>query len=463
MKRLCKVFFCLLMLQTQYAVSQDRAWDQGESREFKEAIVPAIIAGTEILILNTAFTLVNWISGWPWALPTNESIRNNLTTAWQWEYDNFLVNQMGHPLHGGLKFTAGRLNGFGFYSSAFFTAFGSAAWEIMGEDNQAAINDFITTIPSSMIIGEIIYRMSLEAHAAGFPLPVALMFNPVSGIHILISNWKPPDTGRNLHELRLYAGGAYAFTNYSVSGSQKDLFSFEGPYADIGISAIYGNPFEQDTRIPFRHFEFSLSTGMNPLYYNDVRFHSDGYLISFSPVYSDTQSMSTGLSAHMDFKYQGDIHLHDSTINQYSNALNWTIKYQQLFSETTYMQLKYHAGITFWGASKYYSPEGEIDVLNTFGYGVNSKLFFNLGHTKLGRLETYLFYYVLWNYPETSGLSQGIVHSLFADITYSYIFSERFSIGISHSISREWGYFSGLPDTRKRNNTIRTFAMWSFY
>ena len=459
MKR--QLLLILLLLKISYVFPQDRAWDIPESRGAGEAIRHALIAGGEILLFNGTFTLVNWLAGFDWAVPSAESVRFNLSNPWIWEDDDgFIVNQLGHPFQGSLYFSAGRANGFGFYQNVIFGIFGSLSWEIFFENKHASINDFFTTVPGAFAAGEMSYRLYMEAYAAGLPAPLAFLLSPAAGLHRLLTSWEPPPANRNLHELRFFLGGAYAQTRSTVTGVEQELFSYNGPSGELGFKFVYGNPFEQDTSVPYRHFEFALSYGMNPARYQDIRLVSDGYLFSFSPVYTNRAATSTGLSLSMDFNARGRFHMHDSTINQYSNALNWAMKYQYLFSQDTIMQIKGHAGFTFMGASKYYSPEfgGE---LNNFGYGLNSKLFFNLENRQLGRLELDLFGYLLWPYPGTSALSQGTVYWLFSDLTYSRFVSERLSLGITASLAREWGKFSEFPNTNKRNDAVKLFVAWN--
>ena len=453
------------LLFNSFVFPQSTAWDIPESRSAGENIGNGLKAGGEILLMNGAFTLINWATGWPWAVPTPESIRLNLTTPWQWEHeDGFIVNQLGHPFQGSLYFNAGRVNGFGFYENLLFSAFGSVSWEVFFESNKAAINDFFTTVPGSLAAGEMSYRLYVEASAAGIPAPLAFILSPAAGLHRLLTGWEPPPASRNLYELRLLLGLGYAHTRSFLPEGQ--VFSFDGIYSDIGFKFIYANPFEQDTNVPFRHFELAMSYGMQPGVYQEIRTVSDGYLFAFSPLYDSRQAMSTGLTLNLDFNSRGKFHIHDSTINQYSNALNWTFKYRNLLSHDTVMHVKGHGGITFMGSSKYFSPVMDTE-LNNFGYGLNSKLFFNLENPNAGRIEADLYGYILWSYPGTTYLSSGRVYWLFADLGYSIIVSGRpeamhVSLGITASLAREWGHFGNFPDTRKRNDSVKFFAAWNF-
>jgi len=467
-----KYTLCLLLfIQIQFAFSFNEDWDKSQITGFSDTLIQGSIASGETLFANGVLMLVNKIFGFHWGSPTFEYIKGNFTTPWEWEdTDGFAVNQIGHPYQGATYFNAGRVNGFGFYGSTFFNALGSFTWEAFCESQLASVNDFITTVTGSMALGEMLYRLHLEAYASGAPLPITFLISPTGGLHIMINRGKATDPGKNLYQLKSYMGGGYAKTSYSRHDDQQDIFSYKGTFGDIGLKLIYGDPFEQDTMIPYRHFELAISIGMKYKKYQDYRVISDGYLFSFSPVCNDTNALSTGLSMHFDFVSMGKSDMYVSTIDQYSHALDWTLKYQHLFSETTAIELKAHSGFTFWGVSNYYFPDGVFHVhsnrvvndLKNYGYGLNSKLFLNLENKKLGKLEADMLCYALWPYSGTSNLSNGTVYWIFTDITYSHFISKRFSIGITGSSVIEWGRFSEYPNTKKRIDAIKWFSAWNF-
>jgi hypothetical protein len=91
------------------------------------------------------------------------------------------------------------------------------------------------------------------------------------------------------------------------------LFSFRGPAGNIGIKAVYGNPFEQQSVTPYQHFELDAALGIDTGNYFDLRIISDGYLFSFSPVNTERDMLSAGLSLHFDFVSLGKFDMYDST------------------------------------------------------------------------------------------------------------------------------------------------------
>jgi hypothetical protein len=473
MKKKNTLFLCLflLIINKIYVFSQEAAWDVHVPRSAGENIKHGLIAGAESIASVGFVTVFNlFINKTPWALPSKESIYRNFTEVWWWEdNDDFAVNQLGHPIQGLFSFGAGRANGFSFYQSIFFNTLGGFVWETLGESNFASMNDFITTATGSIAAGEMFYRLYLEAYTAGLPEPLLFFINPMVSVHRLVTGWKPPDTGRNLELLKFYAGGGFATTHYTVSNREKELFYFQGPPAEVGCDIIYGNPFEQDTFVPYRQFEISMSYGINPVIYNNFMFISDGYLFSFSRFFSDADKMSTGLSMHLDYMFVGEFSAEDSTINLYNNALDWTVKYQHLFSQSASFQAKIHAGLTFFGVSKYFANTPVVNDVghvkkdfNNFGAGPNCKLLLALKHDKLGALEMNLYYYLLFTFPGTTYLDHGTVNTLFADLGYAYSFTKHVCAGIVYSIAREWGsYNKGFITGYKSNDVIKTYVAWN--
>ena len=462
------LFLCVFV---RFVFSQDGGVPDSEgtmSGGVAETVINGLIAGAEVQLSNAFILFYNifynkYVEEKEWAVPNRTSIRNNFTKSWEWDNEPFGVNQIGHPYQASVYFSAGRVNNFGFYESMFFAAFGSSTWEIFYENEQSSINDFITTTTSSLSTGEILYRLYLEAYAAGVPAPLALFINPMAGIHRLITGWEPPDYGRRIYSLQVYSGGGFAKTRSSLLKDGRELLYLQRPFTEAGLSLIYGNPFEQESKTPFEHFELVIYINTDFSNFMDIRANTDGYLFSFSPVYSDTDNMSTGLSLHWDIASKGKFGGEDSLFDQYSTGLDWTIKYQHLFSENTSLQVKFHTGATIMGVFFYYSPDLK-ERENSYGAGINSKLFVNLNNKMLGKIEMSTFGYMIWCYPGAGdlGLSKGNVYWLFADIAYSYPITNRFSIGIANSFLMEWGFFKSFPDTLKYNNAAKLFIAWNF-
>ncbi|MCL2706293.1 MAG: DUF3943 domain-containing protein [Spirochaetaceae bacterium] len=454
-----------LFAKNQLAFSQsEETIESNESIAVREdgVVKRGLIASGETLISNLFLMAFNiFISKEPWAAPTRNSIHNNLTLPWDWDNDGFKVNQIGHPYQGAIYHSFGRVNGFNFYESVFFSALGSCTWEVFFENNRKALNDFMTTTIGSMALGEMLFQLYLEADGAGAPVPLSFMINPAAGFHRIATSWKPQTTGKgNIYEFNTYLGMGWAQTNSSIidSGTSNELFSFSGLIANIGFSTIYGNPFRQESFIPFEHFEFATYVGIDAVNYLSIRLISDGYLFSFAPIYTNKSTMSTGLSLHFDFESLGELDKYDSSVDQCSNAIDWTIKYQRLFGKNMIFQQKHHAGFTYLGVAESYSHtewKGK-----KYGYGFNSKNIISLENKKVGKLEMSFFYYLLCGFYNDS-LSLGNIHWFFIDGSYYHHLSKNLALGIADSFAMERGYYKkGFYDTKKKNNEVKFFAVW---
>ena len=463
------------------AVSPVPAWDDRTSRNWGEFVRDSTIALGYCLFKNTILMYFNGvILQSSWAFPTTDSIMSNFNEPWKWEdADGFMVNHLGHPIQGSVYFNAGRVNGFGFYSSLFFSALGSFSWEAFHERQRASMNDLLITAPTGMSLGEILYRLYVQAHAAGFPALLIGLFNPAAGVHRLVTGWEPPPVQNNFYDIRFYVGAAYAHTDYSVfgamleetgfAGTQREVFSHSGAFADVGFHIIYGDPFVQSTWVPFRHFEFFGSFGADVGNQNHFRVFSDGYLFSFSPLYSETQALSHGLSLHFDYATLGEFDMFYATINMYSNALGWSAKYRHLFSEDISWRARMHAAFTFFGASSYHNPldTRQSELLN-YGFGMSVKHLSGFEFGRRNRFDVHNFFYFQWHYPRTAevsatehAISQGFVWFQFHDFTFSRLVTERVSLGATFSMAMERGWFGAFPSTRKNHWAVRTFVAWN--
>ena len=68
--------------------------------------------------LNLLYGMANLVRGQVTARITPASWWANMKSGWVWDLDDFVANQIGHPLQGSNCFNAGRANGLTFYESA---------------------------------------------------------------------------------------------------------------------------------------------------------------------------------------------------------------------------------------------------------------------------------------------------------------------------------------------------------
>ena len=488
MKKLCSVIILvfLILAQAGSVFSQnifsepenEISWDLAVTRGFGSALLHGLIATAELMVPNYALMYFNQLYGFYWAHVSFDSIRENLAIPgrWYWEYgDAFITNQVGHPYQGGLYVSAGRVNGFGFYESLFFGLLGSYHYEVFSATISPGVNDLIYTSVGGLVYGEILYRMYIEAHSRGVPAFLTFLINPIAGLHRLITPWEPPYTASSLHYMRFSLGSGYGHTSYKID-THGDRFSFDGFFGNLALKIIYGDPFQQETNRPYRHFEFQVGVGMNPGNYSDYRFTSDAYLMSFSPIQTERSKLSTGLSFSMDYFQLGEFTLGefgppDSTINHASLTLGWSVKNQFQLSDNIILESKYLLGINLLGVSQFNHPDipwvTQAGILRhefkNYGYGLTSRGSLTLIPFHQSRFEIDLYHYAMWTYPGTSPrIDSGFIFWQFIEISYIYNIYRNISLGVNCLLSLELGFFPGVPDTSKVNNSFKLFMAWNF-
>lgn len=128
-----------------------------------------------------------------WAKVGVRSWGQNLASAPEWDSNSFNANHIDHPVHGGMYFTAGRVNGLGFWASAPLAPLGSAIWEYFAETNTPSLNDLVITSIGGIAVGEATFRASeliIDDRATGINRALreftAFLVSPGVGIHRVV-------------------------------------------------------------------------------------------------------------------------------------------------------------------------------------------------------------------------------------------------------------------------------------
>ncbi|MCB9496692.1 MAG: DUF3943 domain-containing protein [Fibrobacteria bacterium] len=226
----------------------------------------------EILGTNTALAAWNnWVAEVEYARIDEESIWRNLTGDWVWDDNNFEVNQIGHPVQGGLYYSLARANGWGYLGGIAWTTAGSIQWEYFMETEPPSVNDLVTTRMGGAMIGETTWRLAqlVSGESTGERVgwireTGAFLVNPVYGTNRLLSPSRRSTPARKTVSdlgFRITTGrsvGKGLSRSSGVPGSSPVL---QVPLASTSLRLSHGDPFEATT--PFDHF--SLSVGMSVL------------------------------------------------------------------------------------------------------------------------------------------------------------------------------------------------------
>jgi hypothetical protein len=219
-----------------------------------------------VTVVNGFYEMANLIRGQDTAKITPETWWTNMKRGWEWDLDDFTVNQIGHPYQGNNYFTSGRANGLNFWESAALTAFGSGTWEYFGETNQASLNDFINTTLGGIALGEMFHRTawlvrdptkSGKSRTRGEIL--ATVLDPMTGVTRFISG----DSSRVTEKpADMVPSGLEANTSFGMLWRGSNTESIESKaYGFFETDLLYGDFTTGESHTPYDAFSVRLSFG----------------------------------------------------------------------------------------------------------------------------------------------------------------------------------------------------------
>lgn len=136
----------------------------------------------------------NYVRRQPYAEIDGGTIWRNMTHEWVWDDNNFEVNQIGHPVQGGMYYSIARANGHGYFGGLAYATLGSLQWEYFMETEPPALNDLVTTRMGGTMLGEASWRLSeyLSGESTGETVgwarrAGAYLVNPVFGVDRMLN------------------------------------------------------------------------------------------------------------------------------------------------------------------------------------------------------------------------------------------------------------------------------------
>jgi len=414
---------------------------------------------------NVVVNYANRLAGSSFAMMTFESTWNNIIgPTWMWENgDRFLVNQFLHPWHGSTYFTAARSNNFNFWQSIPVVIAGSWMWEVMFEP-KPAWNDLIVTTLGGIAYGEIMHRLFMELGpmTSVWKAIAGFFVSPLSSYNLLYNRPNREIGGGNIRRLSFRTGIEQSFAFFTGHEREQDAWNYPG--ASLAVNIVYGDPFSQDVRRPFDHFEFFAAFTTNTHSYH-MTIISDGYLFALNPRWSPRSATSMGLSLHFDY-FNATNDLIDNfgygNIQFSSHAIGWTVKHMRRFAQSPQLELRAHANAILWGSTMYNANYGDPappnafwleDIMGTnrgsFGMGPNVKLGFALDHERAGRLDVNLAAYHIAVIPVTRYHLTGNVFFVHAMLNYELRLSRRLGVGAAAAMWGLFGFHDSVPDVNR--------------
>lgn len=229
--------------------------------------------------------------------------------AQSWDKDWYWTNFVLHPYQGSLSYMVGRnanLNVLESFALATLTDF---TWEYFCETNAPSKNDLVYSSLGAFPVGEMLYRLSLEADQLSSLLGYAI--NPERIWSEAWTKQKPRGTIGNIHELALSfdIGTNTTRTAFGYDlGTQYETFPV---FASPKIAISYNDPYGHDSNQPYQQFNLDIAfafgvpsgegySSIDQKIYHDVRIISDGMIFSRAPTFGETIS-TFGIVMEYDF------------------------------------------------------------------------------------------------------------------------------------------------------------------
>ncbi len=414
--------------------------------------------------VNVFYGLGNLVRGEETAKITPSTWWKNMKSGWEWDLNDFVVNQFGHPYQGNNYFTSGRANGLNYWESSALTAFGSATWEYFGETNDASLNDFVNTTLGGIALGEMFHRTAWlirDTRATGksrlMKEIAAMAVDPLTGYNRFVSGdasritEKPPDMVPAALGTVANAGVIWHESSGDASG---ELVA--SPFLEIDL--LYGDLKSGQSRTPYDAFAVRLGLGGGQTL-SEARVR--GRLIG-----QGFRNNSIQIAAAQGYQYNKN-----DAYQFGAQTAEMVTLFQTRLSETVSLWTTAWGGITILGAVDSVPPPGSVSPTTStssdeepttrnydYGPGTNAGANVNFSrgsHTFLAAM------YELHHLHVIDGIrGNHVLQRARVDVDVRL----RGSLGIGASadfFDRRTTYQQGLPTAHSYYPQFRTFLSWS--
>lgn len=358
------------------------------------ALGGAILANGGIFVWNKYMIRAGW---------TKVTIAD-MEYFWQkrqsWDCDWYWTNFVLHPYQGSLSYMTARAANLNRIESLALAVGASYAWEFLCETNEPSKNDLIYTPIGSFPVGEMLYRLSLEADSVSRLLGYAI--NPMRLYTDLATGHKPRGITGNITSLsaKLSFGTMPTYSHFDLQGETKYKHVIFPAFCIPEINVVYGNPYGTQTHDPFSSFDLRVGGGAgynateNEAMY-DIHIFSHGLLWTFAPVFNDYTDTTIGLGYDYDFIWHSFMELT-------SIAPGFCIK-QRITKKAIY-EWQFHLGWNILGTSDYiyyfydYERPGGIYREYSFNTGIEGVLQWRRTSLHDFIIDTSLHYYGFYDF-----------------------------------------------------------------
>ena len=331
--------------------------------------------GTIIVPCAVIGSYNRFVSRAPWAQVSWDDASHFYEHEWKWDKDWYWTNFVLHPYQGSLTYMGARALNLNLVEAGILTFGSSLTWEYFFETNAPSKNDLTYTSIGGIVVGEMFYRLSVEAADWNSLLSHAL--NPTRYYTDLFVK-KPAGSTGNIQELsfKVTMGASHAFTRYSEFGNGERKSSHETFPIYLGpeFSVVYADPYGHDTNSPYSQFELDFGaeigkgsgkgadSGEELVMYR-VQIKSNGVLWSRAPEFNHRDT-TIGFVLDYDFLWHSF-----AEITALSPA--FAVK-QRVNKKQSHIDWQLHLGWNLLGtADNYYYRRAVVDASDYRDYSYN--------------------------------------------------------------------------------------------
>ena len=440
-----------------------------------------LVALGGMLFFNLGLSSYNrWVLGSGWAQTGWNEWGHFWERELKYDRDWYWTNFVLHPYQGGIYYQVSRGSNLNQLESFGVTFLGSYIWEYFCETNAPSINDMFYTSVGSFAMGEMLYRLSLNAEELS--LIFAEIIDPTRWWTDLWLRQKPLGTHRNIHELSLKFGAGTARTHTHIINSsvfpykENEIFP---AFFNIDFSVAYNDPYGHDSNDPYSQFELEIAASigkgsgegakcnyedLDEKIMYDIRIMSDGMLISRAPQFSENSDTTIGAV----MEYQFDWHqFYELCALGPGLALK-----QRLRGENSNIELQFHAAWNVMGTTDYYYYHRKVGVLTgdegvarnynmttgpmailKFRYISEKGSAFNLGFRGYGMYD----YYAQLQ-DDLPGASSGWEWIGVANASFEIPLSKIVRLGVSDELYAKRAFYKKMPDLFQVLNSAEIYA-----
>ena len=428
------------------------------------------------ILFNLGLSTYNrLVIGSAWAKVGKEEITEFYKRKMKWDRDWYWTNFVLHPYQGNMYYSGARASNLNKFESFLITLGGSAMWEWFCETNAPSTNDMVYTSVGSFAVGEMLYRLSLEADTVS---PVLGYFvAPVRTYTEFVNGEKSLGSRGNVQEFSLrFVMGTSRYYASTKGYSSTEVFPVFGA-AEFYV--LYNDPYVHDSNDPYSQFELSMRGGLGVgsgkgsekweekvLY--DVRINSSGMLFARTVGHSEQVETSLGIVFDYDFMWHTLIQLSSLSpglaVNQRirgrHSAFEWRLHLDGILLGTTDSYYLRRAGVMF--------DELPTYVFSDYSYGVGAQTVLygrwisEMGHFVEADVHAYALYDL--DSQKQDGISDtGWEFYGMGKLNFELAVSPKINLGLGNELYMKKTAFDEFPNIFQIGYAGTIYARWKLF